>query len=160
LGGNSGRFALIKYRQKDLKSIYVLEKGLSGTPGSSGKPGLGGKSGNTAVREEITTESSRRRGGVRGWFGGREIKKDTSINHRMTEIDKTAPSGNLSTTLNSLNRMVPGQLNKHDLKTITDMHRKFFTDSSKTIKFPYFLPQGNGLSKEDVSYIQQVSTQL
>ena len=78
----------------------------------------------------------------------------------MTEIGTTAPPGNLRSTLNSVNRMVPSQLNKQDFKTITDMHKKFFTDSSKTNKFAYFMPQDNALSNEDVSFIQQVSGQL
>ncbi len=143
-----------------MKATFVLEKGLSGTPGNPGQPGLGGKYGNTAFRDEVTTESSRRRGGVRGWFGSRKRVINTSINHRMAENLRNAPPSNLRSTLNALNRMLPGHLNKHDFKTITEMHGKFFTDSSKTIKFPYFMPPGNGLSKEDVSYIQQVSTQL
>jgi hypothetical protein len=156
LGGIGGGFTLIKYRQKDLRTNLALEKGLSGTPGNAGQPGLGGKYGNTAVRVEITTERSRRRGGPAGWFGNRKRVINTNINHYMTEIHTTAPSGNLRSTLNSLNRMVPNQY----FKAITDMHKKFFTDSSKTIKFSYFMPQDNGLNNEDVSYIQQVSTQL
>jgi hypothetical protein len=151
---------LISYKKKNLKASYVLDNGINGTSGNAGKPGLGGKYGNTAVRDEITTESSSRRGGPAGWFGGINIKKTTTINHRMTENLTTAPPGNLRSTLNSLNRMVPSQLNKQDFKTITDMHKKFFTDSSKTNKFAYFIPQDNALNNEDVSFIQQVSGQL
>ena len=157
IGGYGHGYSIINYRQKNLKKTPMTDNGVNGPHGSSGKPGLGGKYGNTAVRQVIRTESCRRRGGPRGWFGAIKCHTDeTTLNH-MTPNPTIAASGVWRTTWNAINQNLPSQLNKMNAhKYLVDQYSKFASDS--VAKSQTFLSQGI-FNADDTIFIKQVLMQ-